>query len=126
MTGLTLLHRQVHPSFMRAGRVTSQAFRPTPKDKRKLSVYDGDIVTAAEAWDHFTTALGLVSVGVVAVNVAECAACSLAVTPDPLTFRAHVLIDFTGLTENDVVRKGKVLAGHAVDRGWLYTPVGNP
>jgi hypothetical protein len=34
----TLLHRQINPSWVQQGRVTSQAFRPTPKDESKLSV----------------------------------------------------------------------------------------
>ena len=45
MTGTTLLLRQIHPSFVQDGRVTSQAFRPTPKDESLLSVYDGDQIT---------------------------------------------------------------------------------
>jgi hypothetical protein len=54
MTGATFLLRQVHPSFVQAGRVTSQAFRPTPKDRSLLSVYDGDQITPEAAWIHFT------------------------------------------------------------------------
>jgi hypothetical protein len=38
MTPETLLLRQIHPSFVQAGRVTSQAFRPTPKDGSLLSI----------------------------------------------------------------------------------------
>ena len=43
MTPDTLLLRQIHPSFMQYGRVTSLAFRPTPKDEGFLSVGDGDV-----------------------------------------------------------------------------------
>lgn len=43
MTPDTLLLHQIHPSFIQYGRVTSQAFRPTPKDEGFLSVDDGDI-----------------------------------------------------------------------------------
>ena len=39
--GLRLLHRQVHPSWIQEGRITSQAFSPTPKDLGLLSVYLG-------------------------------------------------------------------------------------
>ena len=42
MTDETLLLRQVHPSFLQDGVVSSQVFRPTPKDECKLSAYDGD------------------------------------------------------------------------------------
>jgi|GEM_PF-2366173 len=41
-----LLFRQVHPSFVRDGRVGSQAFRPTPKDKKMLSVAQVSKTTA--------------------------------------------------------------------------------
>ncbi len=53
MTEKTLLLRQIHPLFIQEGRVTSQAFRPTPKDQKKLSVYDGDLITAERSWVHF-------------------------------------------------------------------------
>ena len=55
----TLLLRQVHPSFVQAENVsaqvfytlmqglavTSQVFKPTPKDENQLSVYNGDKFT---------------------------------------------------------------------------------
>jgi hypothetical protein len=53
MTDTSLIHRQVHPSFVQAGSissqvfsVTSQVFKPTPKDLGKLSVYNGEKYTA--------------------------------------------------------------------------------
>ena len=72
MTPDTLLFRQVNPGWIREGRVTSQAFKPTAKDEKKLSVYDGDQVTAQQAYVHYTSRLGLPSVGVMAVNVPLC------------------------------------------------------
>jgi hypothetical protein len=44
----TLLLRQIHPGFFQYGRPSSQAFRPTPKDEKMLSVYDGDMISKAE------------------------------------------------------------------------------
>lgn len=64
MNPTTLLYRQVNPSWIQSGRVTSQAFKPTPKDERRLSVYDGDLITPADAWRHYTESLGFSSVGV--------------------------------------------------------------
>jgi len=49
--------RQIHPGFVQDGRPSSQAFRPTPKDEQKLSVYDGDQITPANAFEHYTQAL---------------------------------------------------------------------
>src|SRR5437016_4067739 len=86
MTGVTVLLRQVHPSFVQAGRVTSQVFRPTPKDGRLLSVYDGDQITAERSWLHFTSQDNCRSVGVLAVTVNECVAEALNVRSDPEPF----------------------------------------
>jgi hypothetical protein len=47
-----LLFRQVHPSFVRDGRPSSQAFRPTPKDDRKLSVARGALTTPAASYEQ--------------------------------------------------------------------------
>ena len=72
MNDSTLLHRQVHPSFLDShGETTSQAFRPTPKDSNKLSVYDGSLITAEDAWKHYTNILNLRSIGAVSVAVGE-------------------------------------------------------
>jgi hypothetical protein len=64
----TFLYRQVHPSWVQAGRITSQVFKPTPKDENKLSAYDGDRISAEKAWIHYTRELSLSSCGVVAVT----------------------------------------------------------
>lgn len=123
MTDNTLLHRQVHQSWVQDGRVTSLAFRPTPKDQRKLSVYDGDQISAAKAWEHFTSVLHLSSVGVLAVSNGECRSLSLSVEPDPKEFQEHVLIDFSSRrTEKEVVRVSKQLRSLADVRGWQYVP----
>ena len=64
MNDTTLLYRQIHPSFVQDGRVTSQAFRPTPKDQNQLSVYDGDLIGPPAAFEHYTEKLKHASVGV--------------------------------------------------------------
>ena len=120
MTDNTLLHRQVNPSWIQQGRVTSQAFRPTPKDQKKLSAYDGDRITAAKAWEHFTSVLALPSVGVMAVTVAECKSVALTAEPDEATFPEHALIDFTPHTESKIIGKSKILKAHAETRGWQH------
>ena len=65
MNSDTLLYRQVHPSWIEDDFPTSQAFTPTPKDELRLSVYDGDEISAASSWEHYT-GQGLLSSGVVA------------------------------------------------------------
>lgn len=44
--------RQAHPSFVRDGRPSGQAIRPTPRDAGKLSVARGALTTAAAACRH--------------------------------------------------------------------------
>ena len=120
MTSVTLLLRQIHPNFVQNGRVTSQAFRPTPKDKELLSVYDGDQINAEQAWEHFTQTPACQSVGVFAVSVGECETLQLPTRPDPAPFPEHALIDFSNLAKREIERKAKLLKGHAELRGWLY------
>ncbi|MGO9471269.1 MAG: hypothetical protein ACLQIB_03000 [Isosphaeraceae bacterium] len=119
MTDDTLLLRQIHPAFIQNERVTSQAFTPTPKDARKLSVYDGDQFTAEESWRHFTHR-ALNSAGVLAVSVLECVELQLQVAPTPEVFEGHVDIDFIGITEKSVKAAAKHLRMRASKRGWLY------
>lgn len=120
MTDETIVYRQIHPSFVQAGFPTSQAFRPTPKDESKLSVYDGDQITADKAFTHYTTSLSLASVGVMGLLIAECNAESLAVHPAPEPFPEHAIIDFSGLNDKECRSKSKKLQAKAVHRGWLY------
>jgi hypothetical protein len=120
VTEETLLHRQVHPAWVQQGRVTSQVFRPTPKDEKRLSVYDGDQISAENAWRHFTEALGRASVGVMAVSVKDCIDQSLQVFPDPDPFPEHAVIDFSGLTENQIKRCAKYLKAAAESRDWQF------
>ncbi len=120
----TLLLRQVSPSWIKDGRATSQAFTPTPKDERRLSVYDGDQITPAASWDHFTGEQELESFGVLAVTVQECQDAGTTVAPDPAPFPEHAVIDFTKLTSNSKVKAvGKRLMRRANDRGWQYGPI---
>ena len=121
MNNETMLYRQVHPIWIQQGQVTSQVFRPTPKDKKQLSTYDGDQITAENAWQHFTNTLSCLSLGVVGVTVEECQHHNLDTIPDPKTFREHVLIDFTSHdTENQIKKISKLLRLVAYNRGWLY------
>ena len=119
MTETTLLLRQIHPSFVKLGRATSAAFRPTPKDEHKLSVYHGDMITAVAAFAHYR-GRKLESSGVMAVTVGECAAQELEAYASPEEFAEHAEIDFTGLSGNQCEKKGKKLRDAAESRGWLH------
>ena len=120
MTSDTLLLRQVSPSWVQAGRITSQVFKPTAKDNNRLSVYDGDQMTAEDAWGHYTGSLGHSSVGVMAVTVCECQSLNLLVESDPKPFREHVVIKFDGCSGSQIDKKAKHLKRAAESRGWQY------
>lgn len=120
MTPSNLLLRQINPSFIQSGRVTSQAFRPTPKDENQLSVYDGDQIQPLAAWLHFTATPGCRSAGIMAVSHAECTAEQLPINPDGVPFPAHVSIDFSAFVKSEVEKKAKVLTRLAQTRGWLF------
>ena len=92
-----LLYRQIHPTFVSNNRVTSQAFTPG-RDKR-LSVYDGDMIAAENAWKHYVMVMELQSSGVMAVTEAECGSQNLPVIPDPIDcYQEHTVIDFNHLS----------------------------
>lgn len=117
MIATTLLHRQVNPNFVQQDRITSQVFEPTSKDSNRLSVYDGDQVSAKDAWVHFTESLKCDSVGVMSVTVGECTTTGLTASPDPNEFPAHAVIMFDG-TGNK--KKAKQLKNFAQSRGWQH------
>ena len=120
MNNATLLLRQIHPSFIQNDRITSQAFRPTPKDEKKLSVYDGDLIDSVATFEHYTQELKLASVGVMGVTVDECNTLNLPCRHDPEPFPEHAIIDFSDLAESAVTKKSKLLKKKAEFRGWLY------
>ena len=120
MNELTLLLRQINPSFIEGNKVKSQAFRPTPKDNKRLSVYDGDQIESKASWEHFTNQPTCRSVGVMGLSVSECSEFALPIRADPKPFPEHVLIDFTGLSRGEVKKKAQLLRDKALKRDWLY------
>ena len=119
MTPETLLLRQIHPSFVQAGRVTSQAFRPTPKDQGHLSVDNGDLVQAKAAWERYT-ANGSQSAGVMAVSWSECNQLELPVIEDGHPYVEHCSIDYSAHTSTAREQKAKLLRSKAQSRGWHW------
>ncbi|MCC6186100.1 MAG: hypothetical protein IT256_03000 [Chitinophagaceae bacterium] len=125
----TLLHRQVNPSFVQAEcvssqvfSVTSQTFKPTPKDNLKLSVYNGEKYTAEDSFAHFKTQ-GYQSAGVLSLEVSECDNESLPVVEDNHPFDGHTYVDFNALTNSAIEKKAKKLKKYALDRGWQHSPI---
>lgn len=116
-----LLHRQVNPSWVQEGRVSSQAFNPTPKDSGLLSVYDGALMMPEASFHHYTSTLGLKAVGTVSVSEDEVGCVGLNWRPDPEPFAEHAVIDYTSLgSATKVKAKAQALAERARARGWTY------
>lgn len=120
----TLLLRQVHPSFLQDGEITSQVFRPTPKDENLLSAYDGDKISPEGAWRHYTEGTENRSAGVMAITKAACDIHQLPVIDDGIPYPEHVSIDFTGKSKTVIGIIAKALKHAAVERGWLYRAEG--
>lgn len=125
--GDELLFRQVHPSFFRDDRMTSQAFRPTKKDEGKLSVARSSLTDARKAFEHWTHKLGLLSAGTWAVSVAECTKHEVRAFPEPLASPpervadpAHAFVDFRDLSNGRVESKAANLRNEALVRGRLH------
>ena len=120
MTPDTLLLRQIHQSFVQDGRVTSQAFSPTPKDKLHLSVDNGDRLTAEAAWRRFAADPACTSAGVQAVSPFDCASQALPVIEDGHPYPKHCYIDFSAFEKKAIEKKAKQLRAAAAARGWLF------
>ncbi len=121
MTDNTILLRQAHPRFVDEGQLTSQAFVPFPKDDAKLSVYDGDQITASESFQHYTGNLNNEADSVWGVTCKEVAGVDLSSAPDPLPESpAHALIDFSGKSTSACRKLAKRLRDFASIRGRLY------
>jgi hypothetical protein len=124
-----MLFRQVHPNFVRDGRPSSQAFRPTKKDEGKLSVARGSMTSAENAFRHHAERLQLPSAGTWGVLVGECIGLQLQTFPDPTSAPpepfadpAHAFVDFRELSNNQAEARGAKLARQAAMRDCLYVP----
>ena len=119
MNSDSLLLRQINSFWLQNGRVTSLAFRPTPKDEKLLSVYDGDLISLQNAWQHFTM-LGYTSIGVMGVTVGECFLFDLPARSAPQPFPEHAVIDYSAFGTSMIEKKAKLLRAKAMQRNWLF------
>ena len=124
MNNSTLLYRVIKSEWWtQLDGPSSQAFRPSSRDNKLLSVYDGDQISAHDAFNHYAKdANKHQPVGVLAVTVQECTNEDLPAIPDQNTFPEHVLIDFRQFGSNRIKTKARRLRNMAQNRGWLYRP----
>jgi len=97
---------------------------PFPKDAGKLSVYDGDKISAADSYKHYTTVLKRKSHSVWTVTCRETGEIGLTSAPDSLPdFPSHALIDFASHPEKHFRKLAKRLKAFALARGPLYPSI---
>jgi len=122
-----LLWRNVHPGWVDKGRLTSQVFRPTPKDQQRLSVARSSVVNASDHYVEYTDTIGLDSAGVWAASVEECVSAGVSafhdehssMRPNPCP-AGHAHLDFTPHTKGQARRIGGALRDRAEARGRLH------
>jgi hypothetical protein len=118
-----ILYRQVHPTWVEDGVPSYLAFTPTTKDKGQLSVDQGSLITAEDAYRHYTTVRKLKSAGAWAVTVGEADGAELKSFDDHEDDPpAHGFIDFRGLSKREAKKRAAILAARAHKRGRLYPP----
>ena len=120
MNGDTILLRQVVPSWIIEGRLSSQAFRPFSGDM--LSTYDGDMMSPEETYRHYTEELGNESAGVYGITCDETEEQGLEIVEDRTPYKEHVSVSFQGISSNGRRSKSRRLASYAMNRGCMHAP----
>lgn len=121
MTDETILLRQIHPAFLDGDRVGSPAFRPSKKDNGLLSVYDGDLISEQDAFQHFNAQPDCTSHCVCGVACREADSIGLASRPEvEKYFPEHAVIDFTPYGTSRQKKLAQQLRNFAQERGILY------
>lgn len=124
-----ILLRQIHPSYIESGNLSSQPFRPTSKDDNKLSVDRSSIFTAEQSYKHYTAELGFESVGVYGLSVGEFQGETIGCVGDPLeedntrgtkANPAHSLADYSVHNASQQKNVAKRLKRLAAARGCLH------
>jgi hypothetical protein len=129
LDGEELLFRQVHPTWLRDGRPSGQAFTPTKKDKDQLSTACASLTSAEQAFVLHVQGRQLKSAGTWAVTVGECETANVTPYHDPTTSPpetvadpAHASVDFSLLPSNSKKEAaGAWLARLAATRGCLFS-----
>jgi predicted 3-demethylubiquinone-9 3-methyltransferase (glyoxalase superfamily) len=97
-------------------------FKPS-KGEPTISTYDGKMITAGDAFDHYTRTLHNKSCGVVAVSNEECISHGLLVIEDRVPFPEHISINYGDKSRNEIDRIASQLKRKATARGWLFGPI---
>lgn len=108
----TLLYRQVHPQHVIPGRetVASTVFVPEARNDNAISTYNGDMVSAEDAVEHYQR-LGLQTDGVVGLTVHAFQQSGLTAEHDGRNFKEHVTVYYPeGISGHQIRRTAQALA----------------
>lgn len=120
------LYRQIHPDWIQDDRPWSRAFSPSPKDNGFLSVYNSEVFTPKEAYEHYSKLKDfkgdfLKSGLVVSMTVQNCTDLGLSVIDDNIPFHGHSSIDFNSIESKN---KREKIAGRLKDKAKVeYVPL---
>lgn len=119
-----MLFRQVHPTQFPDGQISSEAFKPSVRDKDMLSTLR-EHVGPEEAYRRWTEDKGFKSVGTYAVTVEEVTNEELRAIDDAAEMGEpdHASIDFTQIDGKGKKKQaGRMLRDAAAARGCLHRP----
>lgn len=120
MNGDTHLLRQIAPGLIRNGRLSSMTFLPSRNHHPwSLSVYNGDLITDADAITHYQQIEGGNTIGLARVTVRQCEELGLDVQPTPRPgFDSHCDINFPQQSWN----RARKIARHLRDCAMVTDP----
>lgn len=113
MNSDTLLYRQVHRAhlLLDGNRLSSELFVPEGSESNSISTYNGDLISAGDALEHYTVKLGRQSVGVVGLTVAVFLHHGLTPIHDGIGFPEHVTVTYPeGISKRQRKKRARALA----------------
>lgn len=108
----TLLYRQVHPQHVIPGRetVASTVFVPEARNDNAISTYNGDMISAEDAVEHYQR-LGMQTAGVVGLTVHVFQQRGMTAESDGRNFKEHVTVYYPdGISGHQIRRTAQALA----------------
>ena len=127
MINETILYRQVHPTCFINGHINRTTFLPNLRNFSKddpdpvsISAYNGDMIDAKSAYEHYVYEIKNKSIGVVGIKCKECKERGLYVNHDRLNYQEHVSIVYKEATKGKIRAKAKMLTVIAEKRGWQF------
>jgi hypothetical protein len=116
-----LLYRHIHPSLLNLdNEPMSCCFYPNTNDNGKLSVDRSSLVTPEQSFQTYTKTNK--SYAIYALSVKDFKESNISCISDPLENNtAHALADYSGYSNSQRTKIGKLLRKKSVDRGCIYS-----